>query len=56
MNVTTIGTRVKARGFEFRVIANEQESFYGYCPAGAVIARNERGDTILSAGEYVEVK
>lgn len=51
-DVVAIGSTVRARGFEFRVIANELESYYGYCPEGAVIARNSGGETILSQGEF----
>lgn len=50
--VTAIGSKVTARGFEFRVIANEEYSNYGYCPEGAVIARNNAGATILWQSEY----
>lgn len=53
---TPIGTRVEARGFEFIVIANEEQSYYGYCPKGAVIARNGRGQTLLWVSEYEVVE
>lgn len=50
MKTLEIGTKIKTSGFEGRVIANENESRYGYCPAGSVIIRLPSGD----AGKLVE--
>lgn len=54
-NIITIGSVVSARGFEFRVVGNEELSYDGYCPEGAVIGQNRAGKTILSKGEYTLV-
>jgi hypothetical protein len=50
-----IGQEITARGYSWRVIATEDQSYYGYCPPGSVIARNRAGDTIINISEITGV-